>query len=112
MSHCWPCSFLVLVEILALVAESTLWLGAHQTQTGMSLSFFHSGSLPQSNDFGPDLISLKGGERDYSYDYDCPEKDALYPCIFIRLSVHNPPRLVNLAAVSLLRDEAFGHLLW
>ena len=27
---------------------------------------------------------------------------------FHRMSVHNPPRLVNLAAVSLLRDEALA----
>ncbi|OWK08645.1 hypothetical protein Celaphus_00011122, partial [Cervus elaphus hippelaphus] len=52
-----------------------------------------------------------GGERDYSYDYDCPEKDALFPCIFkgkVRMSVHNPPRHVILAAVSLWRDEALA----
>ena len=67
----------------------------------------------RSNDCDLDLISLKYGERDY------PDVTMIVlrrmSCLFavsqdsiqrrVRMSVHNPPRLVNLAAIGLLRDE-------
>lgn len=48
------------------------------TQTQSSILIHHC----QSNDCGPDLISLKCGERDYPDGYDCSEKDVLSLCSF------------------------------